>query len=429
MKGVTMSGSNSKIQRPNTPIIYIIICSWLLFVIRILSAQTLPAGEVQSATLSDEISATDTTRTDTLVILPTTGQKPYLGIVFGRDLDFERAEKVHFPYNYGACIDNIEPGRPADKAGLKEGDIITRFGKEKIWYNDYLVRTVESYQPGTDVPVVLYRDGKAMTTTITLDSAPESVEIKIGESEESTKTGYSGSKKTRIIKRSDAGIFSWDFSYFVPDNLAFYTQFLQAQLGYPAVTDNRQINDKTYTGLNMTGFHFRPDNDDGDLSWGIFWANNSWNRHKPISYGGSDQTSYLIHSMNYWGITLDRQITVFRRLYLTAGVLAGSLTSSLAIHQTEPLTQWTEIGARFTDSDESYLRVEKKYFLIQPNVSVFIPILGDLGLQAKLGYCYGIPRTDGWKVRTPSGGKDVLNSPNTSIGGYTLSIGPALLIK
>jgi len=424
-----MSGSNSKIHRTNTQIFYIIICAWFLFIVRILSAQTVPAEQAQPAILAEEITPTDSTRADTIAIFPTVSQKPYLGIVFGRDLDFEKAEKLHYPYNYGAYIDKIEPGGPADKAGLKEGDIITRFDEEKIWYNDYLVRTLENYPPEATVPVVLYRDGKAMKTTITLDDAPKPVEIKISEPEEPSRIDYSSPKKTGIIKSSDCGIFSWDFIFYVPDNLEFYDQFLQTQLGYPSVIDNRQVNDKTYSGLNMTGFHFRPGDSDGALNWGIFWANNNWNRHKQISYGGADHTSYLIHSINYWGITLDRQITVFRRLYLTAGVLAGSLTNGLAIHQSEPLTQWGEIGARFTDTDENYLRVERKYFLLQPNLSLYIPILGDFGLQAKFGYCYGIPRSEGWKVPSPDGDKTVLNSPNTSIGGYTFSIGPAILLK
>jgi len=58
-----------------------------------------------------------------------------------------------------------------------------------------------------------------------------------------------------------------------------------------------------------------------------------------------------------------------------------------------------------------------------------IPVFGDVGVQVKVGYFCGIPQSNGWKVTSMNGKKGVINSPNSSIGGYTVSFGPAIILK
>ncbi|MFF4650348.1 S1C family serine protease [Streptomyces sp. NPDC001380] len=62
----------------------------------------------------------------------------------------------------------VTPGGPADKAGLKPGDVITRLDGVPIDSGPTLVSEIWSHRPGEKVEVVYTRDGQSRTTTITL---------------------------------------------------------------------------------------------------------------------------------------------------------------------------------------------------------------------------------------------------------------------
>ncbi|MEU3370734.1 trypsin-like peptidase domain-containing protein [Streptomyces sp. NPDC006660] len=62
----------------------------------------------------------------------------------------------------------ITPGGPADKAGLKPGDVITKFGDMPIDSGPTLISEIWTHKPGDQVPLTYKRDGKENTVTITL---------------------------------------------------------------------------------------------------------------------------------------------------------------------------------------------------------------------------------------------------------------------
>lgn len=62
----------------------------------------------------------------------------------------------------------VTPGGPADAAGLKAGDIITKLGNHPIDSGPTLVSEIWTYKPGDKVGVEYTRDGKTATTTVTL---------------------------------------------------------------------------------------------------------------------------------------------------------------------------------------------------------------------------------------------------------------------
>jgi S1-C subfamily serine protease len=71
----------------------------------------------------------------------------------------------------GAYLVQVVPGGPADRAGLKEGDVITLFQKELITSGDALTVAVSEAQPGQQVTVRYIRNGLAHTATVTLGSS------------------------------------------------------------------------------------------------------------------------------------------------------------------------------------------------------------------------------------------------------------------
>ncbi|MFC1595002.1 S1C family serine protease [Patescibacteria group bacterium] len=81
---------------------------------------------------------------------------PFLGVrylILNSDIQQENELAV----DYGALLisNETEPavviGSPADKAGLKEGDIILEFGGEKISENNHLANVIQKYQVGAEV--------------------------------------------------------------------------------------------------------------------------------------------------------------------------------------------------------------------------------------------------------------------------------------
>ncbi len=66
---------------------------------------------------------------------------------------------------------SIVPGGPADRAGLRPGDVITGFGGQPIAGPAALLDAVRSRQPGARVLVRFTRNGEARTVMLTLGSA------------------------------------------------------------------------------------------------------------------------------------------------------------------------------------------------------------------------------------------------------------------
>ncbi|MBC2875913.1 MULTISPECIES: S1C family serine protease [Streptomyces] len=62
----------------------------------------------------------------------------------------------------------VTPGGPADKAGLKPGDVIVKLGDTKIDSGPTLISEIWTHKPGTKVPITYVRNGKQTTTDIVL---------------------------------------------------------------------------------------------------------------------------------------------------------------------------------------------------------------------------------------------------------------------
>jgi serine protease Do len=73
----------------------------------------------------------------------------------------------------GALVTAVEPGKPAEKAGLKREDIITKVDDVAVKTNRDLIDYVSSKGPGTKVTIVVLREGKEKTVVATLEERQE----------------------------------------------------------------------------------------------------------------------------------------------------------------------------------------------------------------------------------------------------------------
>jgi serine protease Do len=71
-----------------------------------------------------------------------------------------------FGVNYGAVVADVTKGSPADKAGLKRGDVIIEYNGKPLKTGSELPRLVAATKPGTDVNLKVVRDKKERDVTV-----------------------------------------------------------------------------------------------------------------------------------------------------------------------------------------------------------------------------------------------------------------------
>jgi putative serine protease PepD len=70
----------------------------------------------------------------------------------------------------GALVTQVTHGSPADVAGIKDGDVITRIDDHLITDPDSLIATIRSYRPGDQVTVEWARGGDTQSRQVELES-------------------------------------------------------------------------------------------------------------------------------------------------------------------------------------------------------------------------------------------------------------------
>jgi len=74
----------------------------------------------------------------------------------------------YFGVKEGVLVEEVEEESPAEKAGIKAGDVIVKIADEEIEDIDDLVEEIRSHDPGTEVKVGVVRKGKKKTLTAIL---------------------------------------------------------------------------------------------------------------------------------------------------------------------------------------------------------------------------------------------------------------------
>ena len=99
---------------------------------------------------------------------------PFLGVRY-IVLSKEIAEKEKLGRDYGAWIRGAEEnppvvsGSPAEKAGLKAGDIILELNREQIDSDHALATLIQKYQAGDEIMLKVFREGKEFEVKVKLE--------------------------------------------------------------------------------------------------------------------------------------------------------------------------------------------------------------------------------------------------------------------
>jgi serine protease Do len=134
-----------------------------------------------------------------------------LGVTI-QPISHDMATAMNLPSTHGALVASVEDGGPAAHAGLKQGDVITRFNGKAVADNNQLRNEVAATTPGTSVAIEVLRSGKTETLHATLGQlAPAK-----------------GERASRSNDRSEGGKYGMSVQPLTPD--------LADQIGVPRTT-------------------------------------------------------------------------------------------------------------------------------------------------------------------------------------------------
>jgi len=94
---------------------------------------------------------------------------PYMGVSL-QTVDEQVASQLALNQSGGALVRFVDPGSPAETAGLKRGDVILRIGERDIASTEDVFAAVRQHKVGESVPFEVVRGEQTKTVDITLGS-------------------------------------------------------------------------------------------------------------------------------------------------------------------------------------------------------------------------------------------------------------------
>jgi serine protease Do len=98
-------------------------------------------------------------------------RRGYMGLA-GKDVTPDMAELLNLKNSQGVIVSSVEPGSPADKAGLKSYDVLLEISSRKIESYDSFRNDVAMLAPDSRVTLKVLRDGHTRDITVILGERP-----------------------------------------------------------------------------------------------------------------------------------------------------------------------------------------------------------------------------------------------------------------
>ncbi|MDA1034312.1 MAG: DegQ family serine endoprotease [Proteobacteria bacterium] len=95
----------------------------------------------------------------------------WLGIAI-QEISKELSESFGMKTTQGALVAGVEKESPADKGGLKPGDVVIKFNEKDIKISSDLPKFVSATKPNTKASVAILRQGKEQSLSITIGEMP-----------------------------------------------------------------------------------------------------------------------------------------------------------------------------------------------------------------------------------------------------------------
>lgn len=130
-----------------------------------------------------------------------TVERGWIGVQIG-DIDQSMKEALGLKSTKGVLVNEVFKGQPADKAGIKTGDVILSIDGMKTSNANELRNTVAAIPPGKKVSIEIVRDGKQKTLQIELARRDEE-KIKKMSGEKAEESGDAGEDDGGDVSKKD----------------------------------------------------------------------------------------------------------------------------------------------------------------------------------------------------------------------------------
>ena len=144
----------------------------------------------------------------------------FLG-VDAAEIDSNRARALNLKEEYGVEITRVDDGSPAEKAGLKSGDVVLEYNGQRVEGIEQFQRLVHETPAGRNVKLLISRNGSPQTLAATI-----------------------GTRKSKMFQGSAKELLGGGFDFpniQVPDIAGGFTTWRSSMLGVEAESLNPQL--------------------------------------------------------------------------------------------------------------------------------------------------------------------------------------------
>jgi serine protease Do len=137
-------------------------------------------------------------------------ERGYIGVTL-RDVDPDLQSSLKLARATGALVQDVKPGSPAARVGLRPYDVIVAFDGKPVTTQDRLSRDIAERQPGSAARLEYLRDGRAQGVTLRLAERPkEGIERVAPAAERSTARTGPGELGLSLIEIDDGNAHRFD---------------------------------------------------------------------------------------------------------------------------------------------------------------------------------------------------------------------------
>jgi serine protease Do len=97
-----------------------------------------------------------------------------------RDVDQDLQRALKLSSSEGALVQDVTPGSPGARAGIRTYDVIVAVDGKPIDSNDALIQLIAARQPGSSASVQVVRDGRPLNFTVKLAERPQRERADLG---------------------------------------------------------------------------------------------------------------------------------------------------------------------------------------------------------------------------------------------------------
>ena len=121
-------------------------------------------------------------------------KRGWLGVSV-RDITPQMAKAYGVDGENGAMINDVFKGDPADKAGIKRGDVVIELNGEKVKDSASFVNKVRTLAPNSTAKLQVVRKGKKLNFSVKLGERPASADGRTNTADDSGTSGTSGNSE------------------------------------------------------------------------------------------------------------------------------------------------------------------------------------------------------------------------------------------